>query len=566
MLEKAVSLFGMLVRGSRTLFVAALLASLACGAAGAALVLLINRALYASAETLPQWLLPFVAAALVAMLAQVGSRALFAHLGQRALGSLRQVIARAVVAAPTRRLETVGRARIQSMLTDDATNVATFCFGLPILVTNSVVILGALIYLATLSPLLLLIAVATMVLGSAGYHLSQRRVLRHLGQAGRSQDQLFGQFEALVGGTKELKLNSGKARRFLDVVLAGAVDAVARNRSRGMALLAIADGWGRFLFMAVIGVALFARIWVVPEHAGVVTGYVIAFLYVMGPLEGVLANIPHLNMARVALGRINRTLAELAPEGDSLPAAPVPARSEVTLALQGVTHGYYHERDDEVFTLGPIDLTLRPGEATFLVGGNGCGKTTLAKLITGLYAAEAGTIRVDGEALAESGRGAYRQMFAAVFSDFHLFETLLETADGSLDARANDWLRKLHLDHKVTVKDGAFSTRDLSQGQRKRLALVAACLEDRPVMVFDEWAADQDPLFKDVFYRDILGDLKAQRKTLLVITHDDRYFPLADQLIKLDRGQIVERSVPDPVEPPALRVAAGRDLSLSPVS
>ncbi|WP_221939056.1 ATP-binding cassette domain-containing protein [Mycobacterium sp. KBS0706] len=244
----------------------------------------------------------------------------------------------------------------------------------------------------------------------------------------------------------------------------------------------------------------------------------------------------------------------------------MPAGAEVTLALEGVTHGYYDEREDEVFTLGPIDLTLRPGEITFLVGGNGSGKTTLAKLVTGLYVPEAGTIRVDGQALAVPGGEAHRQLFSAVFSDFHLFETLLEAAEGSLDDRANTWLRQLHLDHKVAVAGGAFSTRDLSQGQRKRLALVAACLEDRPVMVFDEWAADQDPQFKDVFYREILAELKARRKTVLVITHDDRWFPLADQLVKLDRGQVVERVGPAAAGPAPVRAANGHDLSLSPVS
>lgn len=556
----------MLIRGSRVLFAAAILASLACGAGGALLVLLINRALHAPVETLPQWLLPFVAAALLVMVAQVASRALFARLGQRALGGLRQHIAEAVVAAPYRRLEVVGRARIQSLLTDDASAIATFCMGLPILVTNGVVILGVLAYLATLSWAFLLLAAGVMVLGSIGHQLSYRRVLGHFRQAGRGQDRLFGQFEALNGGAKELKLNAGKARRFLDVDLAEAIDAVAKSRIRGLSLLAFADGWGRLLFMATIGTALFARIWIAPADAGVVTGYVIAFLYIMGPLEGLLANIPHIGMARVALGRIGNTLTELeAGKGDRAP-VPAPAGREVTLALEGVTHGYYDEREDEVFTLGPIDLTLRPGEITFLVGGNGSGKTTLAKLVTGLYAPEAGTIRVDGRALAAPGGEAHRQLFSAVFSDFHLFETLLEAADGSLDDRANTWLRQLHLDHKVAVRGGAFSTRDLSQGQRKRLALVAACLEDRPLMVFDEWAADQDPQFKDVFYREVLAELKARRKTVLVITHDDRWFPLADQLVKLDRGQVVERSGPAVAGPVPVHAVNGHDLSLSPVS
>jgi len=189
------------------------------------------------------------------------------------------------------------------------------------------------------------------------------------------------------------------------------------------------------------------------------------------------------------------------------------------------------------------------------VGGNGCGKTTLAKVVTGLYLPESGVIRANGTVVEAVAQAAYRQLFSAVFSDFHLFESLLHAADSEIDGMANDWLHKLHLDHKVKVEAGAFSTRDLSQGQRKRLALIAACLEDRPVMVFDEWAADQDPLFKDFFYYEILSELKARGKTLLVISHDDRYFAVADRMIKMERGQIIECSTAAECAAAAIRSA-----------
>jgi putative ATP-binding cassette transporter len=89
------------------------------------------------------------------------------------------------------------------------------------------------------------------------------------------------------------------------------------------------------------------------------------------------------------------------------------------------------------------------------------------------------------------------------------------------------------------VREGAFSTLALSQGQRKRLALLTAYLEDRPIYLFDEWAADQDPQFKEIFYHHLLPELRARNKTVLVITHDDRYYDVADRLIKLDYGKLV---------------------------
>ncbi len=178
------------------------------------------------------------------------------------------------------------------------------------------------------------------------------------------------------------------------------------------------------------------------------------------------------------------------------------------------------------------------------MGGNGSGKTSLAKLLVGLYRPEQGAILINGEPVGDANRDRYRQSFSAIFSDFHLFEQMLDAASAELDAQGNALLEKLHLQHKVQVRNGAFTTRALSQGQRKRLALVVAYLEDRPFLVFDEWAADQDPVFKDVFYRELLPELKIKGKAVLVISHDDRYFHLADRLIRMENGQVVAIETP----------------------
>ncbi|WP_310481926.1 ATP-binding cassette domain-containing protein [Chamaesiphon sp. VAR_48_metabat_403] len=190
------------------------------------------------------------------------------------------------------------------------------------------------------------------------------------------------------------------------------------------------------------------------------------------------------------------------------------------------------------FLLGPISMTLEPGTVTFLVGGNGSGKSTLAKLITGLYLPQSGAVYLNDKLIVERDLEWYRQHFSAIFSDFYLFEQCLGFDRINLDRDVEQYLRELQLDRKVTVKDGTLSTINLSQGQRKRLALLTAYLEDRPIYLFDEWASDRDPLFRDLFYKEILGKLKARGKTILVISHDDRYFHLANQIIKLDYGTI----------------------------
>jgi putative ATP-binding cassette transporter len=204
-----------------------------------------------------------------------------------------------------------------------------------------------------------------------------------------------------------------------------------------------------------------------------------------------------------------------------------------------VTHTYQTDMEDASFTLGPIDLTLEPGELAFVAGGNGSGKTTLVKILTGLYAPESGEIHLDGQPVTDYGRDAYRQQFSVVFSDFHLFESLLGIEGPDLDHSAGDYLRSLRIDHKVSIQDGTLSTIELSQGQRKRLALLTAFLEDRSIYVFDEWAADQDPYFKEVFYRQILPALRERGKTVVVVSHDDRFYDQADRLLYLENGQLL---------------------------
>jgi putative ATP-binding cassette transporter len=196
------------------------------------------------------------------------------------------------------------------------------------------------------------------------------------------------------------------------------------------------------------------------------------------------------------------------------------------------------------------------------VGGNGSGKTTLAKLLIGLYSPETGEIRLDGRSITDENREQYRQSFSVVFTDFFLFDSLLGLDHINIDGDAQYYLEKLQLDQTVRVRDGVLSTINVSQGQRKRLALLTAYLEDRAIYLFDEWAADQDPVFKEIFYHQLLPELKARGKTVIVISHDDRYYHVADRIIKLDYGRIeYDRKVLDSknalVELPAVTLASG---------
>jgi putative ATP-binding cassette transporter len=267
---------------------------------------------------------------------------------------------------------------------------------------------------------------------------------------------------------------------------------------------------------------------------------VITTLYLMGPLAGVMSSLSLFGRANISLEKVNELGVSL-EQGATEICAIDQNEAEITfenLELVNVMHSYHRETEDNHFTLGPINLRFRPGELVFLVGGNGSGKSTLAKIITGLYVPESGEIRLDGKAVTDKNRDDFRQLFSAVFVDFYLFENLLGINARNVDEQAKTYLEQLHLSHKVKVKDGVLSTTAVSQGQRKRLALLTAYLEDRAFYLFDEWAADQDPLFKDVFYTQLLPELKARGKTVLVISHDDKYFYVADRIIKLDYGKL----------------------------
>lgn len=527
-----------LIHQSRRLLIAAGLSSVVTGVCSVLLVTQINAALTAGGVAdrgALAW--RFAAIAVAAMLSQMLASVLFERLSQRTHADLRRFISARVIGTDYRKLEEIGGPKVLSALTEHSAHVAEFFVSLPSILVSGIIVSGCLAYMAWLSWQVFLAAVLVIGLGSLGYHLAHLRAIRHLDVASKEQDRLFDHFRSLVDGAKELRLNAAKRARFSKDVLGDAIETVRRERAFGMSVFVVSAAWGNFLIYAFIGLVLFVLVGDVPDRARVMTGFALVFVYMVSPLENLLLTLPRANLAKVSGARIDEITRQLEHTETETLEHVEPALTG--LALQGVSHRYYHEGTDDLFTLGPVNLSFAPGQVTYLVGGNGSGKTSLAKLLVGLYKPEQGTIAFNGEAVDDTSRDRYRQTFSTIFSDFHLFDQLLGGAAADLDARGNRLIEKLHLQHKVQVKDGAFTTRALSQGQRKRLALVVAYLEDRPFLVFDEWAADQDPVFKEVFYRELLPELKALGKCVLVISHDDRYFHLADRLVRLEDGQVV---------------------------
>jgi putative ATP-binding cassette transporter len=208
------------------------------------------------------------------------------------------------------------------------------------------------------------------------------------------------------------------------------------------------------------------------------------------------------------------------------------------IRLQGLSFSYVDQDGNELFRVGPLDLDIRRGEILFVMGGNGSGKTTLLKLLTALYYPTAGRLLVDDRPIEGAALRPYHELFSAIFADFHLFPKLYGLSDVT-ETAVQQLLSRFQLGEKTAFVGDHFTNLQLSTGQRKRLALIVALLEDRPVYIFDEWAADQDPEFRRYFYEQLLPELAARGKTVIAVTHDDRYFHVAHRVVKMELGRIV---------------------------
>lgn len=519
----------------------AMTAGVMAGISSAALVAMISIKVANPQRPTIGFVLTFAGLALFDMAAVFAANTLSVRLSQGIVLDLRMRICGKVLNAPLRLLEDIGQPRVMAVLTQDIPDITMAILQVPQLCIHIAVLTACFAYLGWLSPLMLLIM--TSFLGVA---ILVVRVLESKGQVhikdGRDElDHLTGHLHALNDGAKELKLHRPRREAFYSDVLQQSATKLKTLNVRGQTWFSMLNSWVQVVYFFLIGMILIALPSLVEgDYRQILTGYALTILFMRGHIMGVMTTIPVLARARVSLRKVE-TLGISLTIIDS-PADADPERQPISpwniLELRGATHTYYREKEDNNFVLGPLDITLLPGELVFIVGGNGSGKTTLAKMIAGLYTPEGGELLINGVQVTEKNQDDYRQLFSGVFTDFHLFEILLGIEKVNLDERARLYLNEFHLEHKVEVKDGALSTTKLSHGQRKRLALLTAYLEDRPIYIFDEWASGQDPVFKEIFYLQLLPELKAKGKTVLVISHDDRYYAVADRIIKLENGKI----------------------------
>ncbi|WP_445634257.1 Cyclic peptide export ABC transporter [Nostoc sp. DSM 114161] len=509
------------------------------GGSSAGLIALISRAASSGSPgrfTSIAW--GFAGLAVVALITSIISQVMLIRLSQNAVLKLRMHLSRRILGSELSHLEDLGNARLLATLTEDIQAVANAVYQMPFLFINLAIVVGCIGYITWLSWLVLVMVcgISIVAIASCQWLLTEGR--KFLALARDDEDRLFKHFRTITEGVKELKLNYQRRQVFLEQKLQATANEFRHHNVKGLTLFATTSSWGQLVFFFAIGFVLFVLPNLLTLDATTLSGYILTFTYLVLPMDNIISKLPLLSKAGIALQKIDSLGLSLATRSEVSTIPPAMKTSWQSLKFNNITHTYYTNQEDNSFIFGPIDLTLYPQELVFIVGGNGSGKSTLAKLITGLYIPVSGEILFDNELINQENREWYRQHFSVVFSDFYLFDELLGLKNSNLDTQATKYIKQLQLDHKVKVENGQLSTTALSQGQRKRLALLTAYLEDRPIYLFDEWAADQDPIFKGIFYTQILPELRSRGKTVLVISHDDRYFHLADRIIKLDYGQI----------------------------
>ena len=518
-----------LARASLSLF--------ALGIAGAAfnagLIAVVHRALDGAGPR-GELAIAFVALALGKAISAYASGRIADSYSQTSIAKLRQELIGKLLAVPYQHLERLGAARAYAALTGDVMAVNSALQATASGLINAAVLAGGALYLLYLDARVFTALLVLAALGFAVYRTMSERARALLLKARAEHDRLFSHFRALTEGAKELKLHAGRRRAFLDGPLRETAESLVEHSVRSNARYLLVQAINSLLVLTAIGAALFGVGRSGGSGAGVASGYVLAALYLTGPLSSLLRLSPVFTAAEIALQRIRDAGVELGRDAGTEPEAEPGAMPGFgSVELREVTHRY---DDGAAFALGPLSLRITPGEIVFITGGNGSGKSTLARVLVGLYEPAAGQVIWDGEVVTAARRDTYRQLFSAVFSEFHVFERLYGLHVTDPDVRA--LLAELGLERAVEVQDGTLSSIDLSRGQRKRLALLTALLENRPIYVFDEWAADQDPDFKQHFYRRLLPQLRRRGKAVVVISHDDRWFDVADRVLQLRDGQL----------------------------
>ncbi len=438
--------------------------------------------------------------------------------------------------ANVRDVETMGLSRLINILMDDINNISFAAVCMPMMCIEAVTILGLMSYLAYMDVRVFLFILAAVVIGTSMFHFPMRLSSKYMDKSRSVRDQVQGGIRGILFGLYELKLNREKAREYIESEIAEPERRSVKLDKTADAIMHSAGNFGTLLSFLIIGLVAFVLPELITFSSAHTYGIVMVLLYLIGPISMLLNLLPNVQRGNVALSRVVE-LTKLSEE---------PAGKNDGLAhwkeysIRDVEYHYENgaSEHENGFSLKATTLKFKPGEVAFIVGGNGSGKSTLGKILSLHYKPANGVIEFDSTEITNENIENAREKIAVIYSNYFLFNKLYKNLSDEEIAKTESWLKLLKLDHKTQVIDGEFTTTDLSDGQKRRLALMVALLEDREIYIFDEWAADQDPEFKNAFYTEIVPEMRNQGKLVIVITHDDRYFNCADRVIQMEDGAV----------------------------
>lgn len=454
-------------------------------------------------------------------------------------------------------LEKYGAATIYARISQDATIISNASTTIINGVQQSIMIVFTLLYIASISLWSFGFVVAGLAVGMF-YYVSHSSAFRSMWQkVSQKETEFFDKLNHILNGFNEININRRKNEdvfnAYVEVNNTAKAYRIATSKRYNTTLIFLEV----FIYM-LMGVILFALPRLHAEHSEVVIKVVAAVLFTVGPLEGIIYAIPALanasNSARNVMdleAQLEEDMKKEREQVDNRSAAAYRALPfENRITLKGLRYQYPSRNGyGQAFEVGPVDLSVRKGELVFVTGGNGSGKSTFLKLLTGLYKPDSGRIVLDdeegrgGKVVAPQNYQQYKNLFSIIFSDYHLFDKIYGVEREISPEEVNALLEGLGLsEEKTTYKDGAFTNTRLSSGQKKRLALATVLLEDKPIYIFDEVAADLDPEFRDKFYYEILQELRARNKTVIVVSHDQQYWNASDRLLQFQDGMMRELS------------------------
>jgi putative ATP-binding cassette transporter len=444
-------------------------------------------------------------------------------------------------------IEAIGRSRIVAAINSDSGVLTqasnTLCYSMQ----SVVLIFFISIYVAYLSFVAFIMSVVIVGMAGTVFHLRSRNLTAERAKAAEQERRLFDRMDDFLDGFKEVRLNTARSAELFDDAVE--VSRTAANIKIGAQVQTFRQIVSVQSYMYILlGAVVFAAPRLSESLGGEsITKATTALLFVVGACFGLVQSIPILMNANAAADRLQKLVSDLNATVSTEAAEEIkaPARFDM-IEVRNMMFRYVDKFSETAFRIGPIDFTLRAGELVFITGGNGSGKSTFLRVLAGLYPPDAGEITLDGMRINDHTRDTYRALFSAIFFDYHLFQRLYGIPNPD-PAEVGRLLTQFRLEDKTGLSHGAFRTLDLSSGQRRRLAFIVSALEKRPILLLDEWTAEQDPEFRRKFYDELLPQLKRAGTTVVVITHDDRYLDeleLPARRIRMDEGRIVdERSM-----------------------